>query len=205
MSSTFGTLFRVTTFGESHGQGVGAVIDGCPPGISLSEEDIQPQLDRRDIKVRAERLRKAGQLALNTYLASCQGTQIEVLVEEGNIGRTPHFAEVAMNESPAQGSLVAAAITGVEAGRLVGAVLAYLQEVYKTNSVSITSLRTYNIQEYMVVDATTQRNLELVRNARDNSTRGTLLSILSKINVIDTSSPDPSNIFDEKVTLVSLL
>jgi threonylcarbamoyladenosine tRNA methylthiotransferase MtaB len=83
-----------------------------------------PQLDRRDVKGRAERLRNAGQLALNTYLASCQGTQIEVLVEEGNIGRTPHFAEVAMNEAPAQGSLVAAAITGVEAGRLVGAVLA---------------------------------------------------------------------------------
>jgi chorismate synthase len=47
MSSSFGTLFRVATFGESHGQGVGAVVDGCPPGISLNETDIQPQLDRR--------------------------------------------------------------------------------------------------------------------------------------------------------------
>lgn len=47
MSSSFGTLFRVTTFGESHGHGVGAVVDGCPPGISLNENDIQPQLDRR--------------------------------------------------------------------------------------------------------------------------------------------------------------
>jgi chorismate synthase len=47
MSSSFGTLFRVTTFGESHGRGVGAVVDGCPPGISLNETDIQPQLDRR--------------------------------------------------------------------------------------------------------------------------------------------------------------
>ena len=47
MSSSFGTVFRVTTFGESHGQGVGAVVDGCPPGISLNEADIQPQLDRR--------------------------------------------------------------------------------------------------------------------------------------------------------------
>jgi chorismate synthase len=47
MSSSFGTLFRVTTFGESHGQGVGAVIDGCPPKTSLDETDIQPQLDRR--------------------------------------------------------------------------------------------------------------------------------------------------------------
>ena len=47
MSSTFGELFRVTTFGESHGGGVGAVVDGCPPGMDLSEIDIQPQLDRR--------------------------------------------------------------------------------------------------------------------------------------------------------------
>lgn len=47
MSSSFGTLFRVTTFGESHGQGVGAVIDGCPPKLPLDETDIQPQLDRR--------------------------------------------------------------------------------------------------------------------------------------------------------------
>ena len=47
MSSSFGTLFRITTFGESHGQGVGAVIDGCPPQLPLDETDIQPQLDRR--------------------------------------------------------------------------------------------------------------------------------------------------------------
>ncbi|MGD9181150.1 MAG: chorismate synthase [Desulfobacterales bacterium] len=47
MSSSFGTIFRVTTFGESHGQGVGAVIDGCPPKMPLDETDIQPQLDRR--------------------------------------------------------------------------------------------------------------------------------------------------------------
>ena len=47
MSSTFGTLFRVSTFGESHCKGVGAVIDGCPPRLELSEADIQTQLDRR--------------------------------------------------------------------------------------------------------------------------------------------------------------
>ncbi len=47
MSSSFGTLFRVATFGESHGRAVGCVIDGCPPRLALSEADIQPQLDRR--------------------------------------------------------------------------------------------------------------------------------------------------------------
>ncbi|WP_088279585.1 chorismate synthase [Ideonella sp. A 288] len=45
--STFGELFRVTNFGESHGPAIGCVIDGCPPGMALSEADIQPQLDRR--------------------------------------------------------------------------------------------------------------------------------------------------------------
>jgi chorismate synthase len=45
--STFGDLFRVTNFGESHGPAIGCVIDGCPPGMALSEADIQPELDRR--------------------------------------------------------------------------------------------------------------------------------------------------------------
>jgi len=45
--NTFGHLFRVTTWGESHGLALGCVIDGCPPGIPLTEEDIQPWLDRR--------------------------------------------------------------------------------------------------------------------------------------------------------------
>lgn len=47
MGNTFGHLFRVTTWGESHGGGVGVVIDGCPPRVALSEADIQPDLDRR--------------------------------------------------------------------------------------------------------------------------------------------------------------
>ncbi|MEZ5920669.1 MAG: chorismate synthase [Parvularculaceae bacterium] len=45
--NTFGHLFRVTTWGESHGPAIGCVIDGCPPGIALTEADIQPALDRR--------------------------------------------------------------------------------------------------------------------------------------------------------------
>jgi chorismate synthase len=47
MSSSFGRFFRISTWGESHGGGVGVVIDGCPPRLSLSEEDIQVELDRR--------------------------------------------------------------------------------------------------------------------------------------------------------------
>ena len=45
--NTFGNLFSVTNFGESHGPAIGCVIDGCPPGMPLSEADIQPDLDRR--------------------------------------------------------------------------------------------------------------------------------------------------------------
>ena len=47
MGNTFGHLFRITTWGESHGEGVGVVVDGCPPRLALTEADIQPELDRR--------------------------------------------------------------------------------------------------------------------------------------------------------------
>ena len=46
-SNSFGTLFRFTTFGESHGPAIGVVVDGCPPLLPLTEADIQPYLDRR--------------------------------------------------------------------------------------------------------------------------------------------------------------
>ncbi|KAF3911974.1 hypothetical protein AA313_de0204739 [Arthrobotrys entomopaga] len=54
--STFGTLFRVTTYGESHCKSVGCIVDGCPPGMELTEADIQPQMTRR----------RPGQSALTT-------------------------------------------------------------------------------------------------------------------------------------------
>ena len=47
MASSFGHLFRISTWGESHGGGIGVVVDGCPPRLKLSEADIQPDLDRR--------------------------------------------------------------------------------------------------------------------------------------------------------------
>ena len=45
--STFGKIFKITTWGESHGKALGVVIDGCPAGLELSESDIQPFLNRR--------------------------------------------------------------------------------------------------------------------------------------------------------------
>src|SRR5688500_18612248 len=47
MTSSFGTIFRISTFGESHGGGVGVVVDGCPPRLPLTVDDIQRDLDRR--------------------------------------------------------------------------------------------------------------------------------------------------------------
>ncbi len=65
--STFGTLFCVTTWGESHGAGIGAVVDGCPAGITLRAEDIQRYLDRR----------KPGQSRFTT--ARSEADQVEIL------------------------------------------------------------------------------------------------------------------------------
>lgn len=45
--NSLGTLFRLTTFGESHGPAIGGVVDGCPPGMDLDESDIQKDLERR--------------------------------------------------------------------------------------------------------------------------------------------------------------
>ena len=77
--STFGTLFRITTWGESHGAGIGVVIDGCPAGLSLSEADIQAFLDRR----------KPGQSKYTTKRQ--EGDQVEILsgVFEGQTTGTP--------------------------------------------------------------------------------------------------------------------
>ena len=47
MSNTFGNLFRITTWGESHGKAIGVVLDGCPAGLEISEDDIQKELDKR--------------------------------------------------------------------------------------------------------------------------------------------------------------
>jgi chorismate synthase len=79
MSSTFGTIFRVTTFGESHCKGVGAVVDGCPPNIELCESDIQPQLDRR----------RPGQSKLTTDRKEVDQVTILSGVENGRTLGTP--------------------------------------------------------------------------------------------------------------------
>ncbi|MDJ0988415.1 MAG: chorismate synthase [Desulfobacterales bacterium] len=79
MSSSFGKLLRVTTFGESHCKSVGAVLDGCPPRLSLCEADIQVQLDRR----------RPGQSALSTDRQEADRVTILSGVENGLTLGTP--------------------------------------------------------------------------------------------------------------------
>ncbi len=79
MSSSFGTLFRITTFGESHCPGVGVVVDGCPPGMPLTESDIQWQLDRR----------KPGQSAVATDRQESDTVKIQSGTENGLTLGTP--------------------------------------------------------------------------------------------------------------------
>jgi chorismate synthase len=85
MSSSFGTLYRVSTFGESHCKAVGVVIDGCPPGLDLTEDDIQPQLDRR----------RPGQSALSTDRKESDRVTIISGTENGKTLGTPIALQVA--------------------------------------------------------------------------------------------------------------
>jgi len=79
MGNTFGQLFRVTTWGESHGGAIGAVVDGCPPLLPLCEADIQPDLDRR----------APGQSALTTQRKESDTVRILSGVFEGKTLGTP--------------------------------------------------------------------------------------------------------------------
>lgn len=77
--STFGTLFQITTWGESHGKALGVVIDGCPAGLSLMESDIQAFLDRR----------KPGQSAISTPRKEADRVEILSGVFDGKTTGTP--------------------------------------------------------------------------------------------------------------------
>lgn len=79
MSNTFGTLFRITTFGESHGKSIGVIIDGCPAGLPLDEGTIQQEMDRR----------KPGQSKITTQRKESDTFFIQSGVFEGKTTGTP--------------------------------------------------------------------------------------------------------------------
>jgi chorismate synthase len=82
--NTFGNLFAVTNFGESHGPAIGCVIDGCPPGMALSEADIQGDLDRRrpgtSRHVTQRNEPDAVQILSGVYMGKTTGTPIALLI-----------------------------------------------------------------------------------------------------------------------------
>ncbi|MFW2851701.1 chorismate synthase [Sphingomonas sp. TX0543] len=101
--NTFGRIFRFTTWGESHGPALGAVVDGCPPGISLSQDDIQPWLDkRRPGQSRFTTQRRepdAVRILSGTFEGRTTGTPISLMIENVD-QRSKDYSEVAQAYRP---------------------------------------------------------------------------------------------------------
>jgi chorismate synthase len=103
MGNTFGQLFRVTTFGESHGGGIGVVIDGCPPRIEISEAEIQRELDRRrpgQSKLTTQRKEEDRcELLSGVFEETTLGTPIAILVRNKD-ARPEDYREIARKFRP---------------------------------------------------------------------------------------------------------
>ncbi|QNK72440.1 chorismate synthase [Variovorax sp. PAMC28562] len=101
--NTFGTLFAVTNFGESHGPAIGCVIDGCPPGMALTEADIQGDLDRRrpgtSRHVTQRNEPDAVQILSGVYEGKTTGTPIALLIQNTN-QRSKDYSEIAQQFRP---------------------------------------------------------------------------------------------------------
>jgi chorismate synthase len=103
MSNTFGHLFRVTTFGESHGGGIGVVIDGCPPRIEISEAEIQQELDRRrpgQSKLTTQRKEEDRcEILSGVFEGKTLGTPIAILIRNKD-ARPEDYSEIARKFRP---------------------------------------------------------------------------------------------------------
>ncbi|MGK7893062.1 MAG: chorismate synthase [Xenococcus sp. (in: cyanobacteria)] len=103
MGNTFGHLFRVTTFGESHGGGVGVVIDGCPPQLEISESEIQIDLDRRrpgQSKITTPRKETdTCEIISGVFEGKTLGTPIAILVRNKD-ARSQDYNEMAVKYRP---------------------------------------------------------------------------------------------------------
>ncbi len=93
--NTFGKKFRVTTFGESHGRAVGVIVDGCPPGLELSEEDVQRELDRRrpgQSKITTQRKEEDKvEILSGVFEGKTLGTPIAMVVYNRDIDSSPYY------------------------------------------------------------------------------------------------------------------
>lgn len=103
MGSTFGDLFRITTFGESHGGGVGVVIDGCPPRVEISEAEIQVELDRRrpgQSKITTPRKESdTCEILSGVFEGKTLGTPIAILVRNQD-ARSQDYDEMSVKYRP---------------------------------------------------------------------------------------------------------
>jgi chorismate synthase len=101
--NTFGNLFAVTNFGESHGPAIGCVIDGCPPGMELSQADIQPDLDRRrpgtSRFVTQRKEEDKVQILSGVFEGKTTGTPICLLIQNTD-QRSKDYAEIAQTFRP---------------------------------------------------------------------------------------------------------
>ena len=101
--STFGKIFRITTWGESHGSGIGVVIDGCPSGISLNEEDIQIFLDRRKPGQSKFTTRRSEEdtveILSGIFEGKTTGTPISLLIPNTS-QRSADYSDIAQNYRP---------------------------------------------------------------------------------------------------------
>jgi len=103
MGNTFGQLFRVTTFGESHSGGIGVVIDGCPPQIEINEGEIQRELDRRrpgQSKITTQRREEDRcEILAGVFEGKTLGTPIGILVRNKD-ARPEDYVKIAEKFRP---------------------------------------------------------------------------------------------------------
>jgi len=102
-ANTFGRLFCVTTFGESHGPAIGCVIDGCPPGLAIAPEDFRTDLDRRATgrsRVTSQR-READEIEIlsGVYQGLTTGTPIALLIRNTD-ARSKDYGDIAQSFRP---------------------------------------------------------------------------------------------------------
>jgi len=116
MGNTFGQLFRVTTFGESHGGGIGVIIDGCPPKIGISEAEIQQELDRRrpgQSKITTQRKEEDRcEILSGVFEGKTLGTPIAILVRNKD-ARPEDYVEIARKFRPSHADFTYEAKYGI--------------------------------------------------------------------------------------------
>jgi chorismate synthase len=198
MSSVLGTLFRISTFGESHGVGVGVVVDGCPPRIPVTEELIQAELDRRrpgQSRITTQRKESDSVEILSGVLDGLSlGTPIALLVRNAD-HRSRDYDEMATKYRPSHADYAYDQKYGIRAvsgggrasaretiGRVAAGAIA--QEVLKSYGVEIVAyVRTVqSITATVDVESVTREQVDsnIVR-CPDSATAESMISLIEQV------------------------